>query len=56
MTATVCQSGYDAPLRELVPSAHAASDIGLRIVYARRFGGWAGADRSDPLVGGDEAG
>ena len=44
-------AGYDAPLRELVPSAHAASDIGLRIVYARRFGGWAGADRSDPLVG-----
>ncbi len=44
-------AGYDAPLRELVPSAHAASDVGLRIVYARRFGGWAGADRSDPLVG-----
>ena len=43
--------GYDAPLRELVPSAHAASDVGLRIVYARRFGGWAGSDRADPLLG-----
>jgi DNA segregation ATPase FtsK/SpoIIIE, S-DNA-T family len=43
--------GYDAPLRELVPSAHAATDVGLRVVYARRFGGWAGADRADPLLG-----
>ena len=43
--------GYDAPLRELVPSAHAATDVGLRVVYARRFGGWAGSDRADPLLG-----
>jgi type VII secretion protein EccCa/type VII secretion protein EccCb len=43
-------AGYDAPLRELVPSANAAADVGLRIVYARRFGGWAGSDRADPLL------
>jgi type VII secretion protein EccCa/type VII secretion protein EccCb len=43
--------GYDAPLRELVPSANAATDVGLRVIYARRFGGWAGADRADPLLG-----
>ncbi|MCX2715622.1 type VII secretion protein EccCa [Mycolicibacterium sp. J2] len=43
--------GYDAPLRELVPAANAAADVGLRVVYARRFGGWAGADRADPLLG-----
>ncbi|MGY4646659.1 type VII secretion protein EccCa [Mycobacterium sp. URHB0021] len=42
--------GYDAPLRDLVPSANAAADVGLRIVYARRFGGWSGADRADPLL------
>ncbi len=43
--------GYDAPLRELVPAANAAPDVGLRILYARRFGGWAGSDRADPLLG-----
>ncbi|OPX07355.1 type VII secretion protein EccCa [Mycobacterium sp. AT1] len=44
-------AGFDAPLRELVPSANAAADVGLRVVYARRFGGWAGGGRADPLLG-----
>jgi len=42
--------GYDAPLAELVGAANAAADIGFRVVYARRFGGWSSADRMDPLV------
>lgn len=42
--------GYDAPLQELVGAANAAADIGFRVVYARRFGGWSSADRMDPLL------
>lgn len=42
--------GIDAPLRDLTTAANAAGDVGLRIVYARRFGGWSQADRMDPLL------
>ena len=51
MTPSVCRSGMDAPLRDMVPAANAAADVGLRVIYARRFGGWASAERMDPLVG-----
>ncbi|WP_273735428.1 type VII secretion protein EccCa [Mycolicibacterium septicum] len=44
-------AGYDAPLRELEQAANAASDVGLRVIYSRRFGGWSNAERMDPLVG-----
>ena len=44
-------AGYDAPLRELEQAANAASDVGLRVVYSRRFGGWSSAERMDPLIG-----
>jgi DNA segregation ATPase FtsK/SpoIIIE, S-DNA-T family len=43
--------GYDSPMVELVPSANAAPDVGLKVVYSRRFGGWSGSDRADPLLG-----
>lgn len=43
-------AGYDAPLRELEQAANAASDVGLRVIYSRRFGGWSSAERMDPLV------
>jgi hypothetical protein len=48
--------GMDSPLEARVPGAStaamvgAAADVGLRILYTRRFGGWAGAYRADPLV------
>ena len=42
--------GYDAPLRPLVDAANAAADVGLRIIYTRQFGGWAGAMAGDPLL------
>ncbi|TDO06499.1 type VII secretion protein EccCa/type VII secretion protein EccCb [Mycobacterium sp. BK086] len=48
--------GMDSPLEARVPGAStaamvsAAADVGLRIIYTRRFGGWAGAYRADPLV------
>lgn len=43
--------GMDAPFRELVSAANAAGDVGFRVIYARQFGGWAAADRMDPLLG-----
>jgi DNA segregation ATPase FtsK/SpoIIIE, S-DNA-T family len=42
--------GMDAPLRPLVSAANAAGDVGFRVIYARRFGGWSGAERMDPLL------
>jgi DNA segregation ATPase FtsK/SpoIIIE, S-DNA-T family len=42
--------GMEAPLRELTSVANAAGDVGFRVVYARQFGGWAAADRMDPLL------
>jgi len=42
--------GFDAPLRPLVDAANAAADVGLRIIYTRQFGGWAGAGSADPLL------
>ena len=43
--------GFDAPLAPLAGPAAAADDVGLRVVYTRRFGGWAGSYRADPLLG-----
>jgi DNA segregation ATPase FtsK/SpoIIIE, S-DNA-T family len=42
--------GMDAPLRDLMSAANAAGDVGFRVIYARRFGGWSGAERMDPLL------
>ncbi len=48
--------GMDSPLEARVAGAStaalvaAAADVGLRVLYTRRFGGWAGAYRADPLV------
>ena len=43
-------AGIDAPLRDLAAAANAASDVGLRVVYTRRFGGWSSSMRADPLM------
>jgi hypothetical protein len=42
--------GMDAPLRDLMSAANAAGDVGFRVIYARQFGGWSGAERMDPLL------
>jgi hypothetical protein len=41
--------GFDAPLHPLVNAANAAAGVGLRIIYTRQFGGWAG-NGADPLL------
>ena len=43
--------GLDAPLAALAGPAAAADDVGLRVIYTRRFGGWSGGQRADPLLG-----
>ena len=43
--------GLDAPLHPLAGAVNAAEDVGLRVIYTRRFGGWAGSHRADPLLG-----
>lgn len=43
-------AGYEAPLRDLAQAANAAGDVGLRVIYSRRFGGWGSAERMDPLI------
>jgi type VII secretion protein EccCa/type VII secretion protein EccCb len=44
--------GLDAPLHPLAGAVNAADDVGLRVIYTRRFGGWAGGHRADPLLAG----
>jgi DNA segregation ATPase FtsK/SpoIIIE-like protein len=44
--------GLDAPLHPLAGAVNAAEDVGLRVIYTRRFGGWAGSQRADPLLAG----
>jgi hypothetical protein len=43
--------GIDAPLYPLVDAANAAPDVGLRVIYTRRFGGFMSSMRADPLLG-----
>lgn len=43
--------GMSSPLGTLGPMAGMAADVGLRIIYARAFGGWAsGYMNSDPIL------
>jgi type VII secretion protein EccCa/type VII secretion protein EccCb len=45
-------AGLDSPLYPLGQAINAAEDVGLRVIYTRRFGGWSGSHRADPLLAG----
>ncbi len=43
-------AGYDSPLEPLAPWVESATDVGLRIVYTRSFGGFMSSLGADPVL------